>query len=167
MQIPRFFGESKDTDTQFIAFVKANDLLVMLFISFIGLILVGFIVSSLLNQKPTGTWRYALCKVFLEQNTQYPPDLKILTAAEKQNSAQIGYLTTNSYGSRESQLMECFYNTADNKVELSRVTIDRKTYDQSKVTTFNLSINVILANDNLDLELPMNLPQSIEDLKFE
>ena len=167
MQIPQFFGAHKNTDTQFIAFVKTNHIVVMLGIVIFAFIIIGFIISALLNQKPTGTWRYGLCKVFLEQYAQYPIDLKILTAAEKQNSLQIGYLITNSYGSRESQLIECFYSTANNAVELSKVTIDRKTYDQSRVTAFNASVNTILADENLDLELPYNLPQSIEDLKFE
>lgn len=167
MQIPQIFGESKDTDTQFIAFVKANQILIMLGMAVMAVIIMTLIVSSFMNQKPTGTWRYGLCKVFLEQYSQYPENLKILTAAEKQSSAQIGYLTTNSYGSRESQLMECFYNTSNNRIEMSRVTIDRKAYDQSKVQRFNTSINIILANEDLDLELPRNLPKSVVDLKFE
>ncbi len=130
MKIPflnlRPFGEIHDKDTQFSAFAKSNQELIVIAI---GVLLIAIIAYAIFGvERPReGTWRYAICKVFLERYTQYPTDLKILTAAEKQNSAQIGYLATNSYGIRESRLMECFYNTDGGRVTLNRVTIDRKT----------------------------------------
>lgn len=130
MRIPfltlRPFGEIHDKDTQFSAFAKNNQEMIVLTS---GILIIGLIAYAIFGvERPRdGTWRFAICKVFLERYTQYPTDLKILTAAEKQSSAQIGYLATNSYGIRESSLMECFYNTDGGRVSLNRVTIDRKT----------------------------------------
>jgi len=164
--IPRLFGESSDKDTQFIAAVKQNQEII--FIG--GLLLVTLMVLyfALSYTAPReGTWRYGICKVFLERYAQYPMDLKILTAAEKQNSAQIGYLTTNSYGSRESELMECFYNTGETGVSISRITINRKTYNQEIVDDFNTSIPILLGNEGMDVTLPKQLPNTFDGLKFD
>jgi len=122
----RPFGEIHDKDTQFTAFAKSNQEIIVIAGAMLVLGLVGYLIFGV-ERPREGTWRYAICKVFLERYSQYPTDLQILTAAEKQNSAQIGYLTTNSYGMRESRLMECFYNIDNGRVQLNRVTIDRKT----------------------------------------
>lgn len=202
--IPRLFGEIHDRDTQFTATIKQNQEMVMvgLFVAVIG---IGFLIYSLLPDTRQGTWRYAICKIFLEQYTQYPTELKILTVAEKQNSAQIGYLTTNSYGSQESQLIECFYNINPQAVTISRITIDRKPlifnlrntmndkptssssvvdykeivslldigrqnlsntkYTQMDINEFNKTIGTIMVQGDLNLTIPPDLSQDINDLK--
>lgn len=164
--LPRLLGEVNDNDTQFTAAMKKYQDFILIGGGFLAILLVILIVSSFSSPR-IGTWRYGVCKVFLERYSQYPPDLKILTAGEKEGSARIGYLLTNSYGSRESELMECFYNTAGNTVKLSRVTIDRKPLDQSMINDFNPTIPTILAQEDLDLTLPDILPTSFEDLKFD
>jgi len=123
--IPRLLGEIHDKDTQFTAAMKKNQELVFLG-GLVAVALIGYLIYASMPNTREGTWRYAICKTFLERYSQYPTELKILTVAEKQNSAQIGYLTINSYGSQESALMECFYNTDQRGVSISRVTLDRK-----------------------------------------
>jgi hypothetical protein len=122
----RPFGEIDDDDTVFIAFLKTNQEVFILLGTLIFLGLVAWVAFGI-ERPREGTWRYAICKVFLERYAQYPTDVKILTADEKRSSVQIGYLATNSYGMRESKLMECFYNIQQNRVELSRITINRRT----------------------------------------
>ena len=129
----RPFGEIDDDDTVFIAFLKTNQTLLLLIGIICFLTLAGWLAFGI-ERPREGTWRFAICKVFLERYAQYPTDVKILTAAEKQSSAQITYLTTNSYGMRESRLMECFYNILDNRVELNRITINRRTLSLSNPT---------------------------------
>jgi len=164
--IPRLLGEIHDKDTQFSAALKNNQEAVLIGGSiFVIAIIAFFILTS--ESAPKGSWRYGVCKTFLEQYAQYPPNLRILTAGEKQNSAQIGYLITNSYGSQESELMECFYNIDQNGVTLNRVSIDRHTYDADKVKEFSASIPIILADENLDLTLPPRLANTLEGLKYE
>jgi hypothetical protein len=206
-RIIRPFGEVDNDDTQFIAFVKGNQEIVLVGLFLIGAGFLYLLASPFLNTPPTGTWRYGLCKVFVERITQYPEDLIYLAAEERQGSARIRYLSTNSYGSRVSSQLECFYNrNAQGQIELSRVTMDRKllrlnnqfpreetknegdlsysdifnlyddnqinitrfTYPPTTIEAFNQTIPVIMANaDDLDLTLPMNMPTSIKDLKFQ
>ena len=118
-------GEIHDKDTQFTAMMKQNQEIILIGAA-IGILGICALIYSSFFDYRSGTWRYALCKVFMEQYSQYPSELKILTVAEKQNSAQIGYLSTNAFGDQSSELMECFYNTNDNRVSLTRVTLNRK-----------------------------------------
>lgn len=164
--IPRLLGEINDKDTQFSAAIKQNQEIIMI-VSAIALLVLAYIIFTSFFDKRVGTWRYGICKVFLERSVEYPTNLKILTTAEKQNSAQIGYLVTNAYGSTESQLMECFYTTDNTGIHLSKVTLDRRTYDQSVVDAFNVSIGTILTDKDLNLELPTRLSDTLEDLKYE
>lgn len=164
--LPRLFGESSDKDTQFIAALKKYQDFVLIGGIFL-VIIIGILIFSSFSSTPKGTWRFGLCKVFLERYAQYPTNIKILTTGEKQNSAQIGYLLTNSYGSRESQLMECFYNTSSQGVTLNRVTIDRKRLSGDLIKTFNPTIPIIMAREDLDVDLPKRLSSSLEELKFE
>lgn len=164
--IPKLFGEINDKDTQFSAALKQHQDYVLIGGVFI-ILFIGYLVISSFSSTPMGTWRYGVCKTFLERYVQYPPDVKVLTTGEKQNASQIGYLHTNSYGSRQSELMECFYNVGDRGVILNRVTIDRKPLDQEIIDNFNQTIPLILARDDLDLEIPERLPNTIEGLKFD
>lgn len=164
--LPKLLGEPSDKDTQFTAALKKHQDFVLIGGVFL-IIVIAVVVSASWETARQGTWRYGLCKVFLERYSQYPTNIKILTTGEKQNSAQIGYLTTNSYGSRESQLMECFYNTANGRVELNKVTLDRKPLPKSAIKEFNKTIPIIMARQDLNLDLPPRLSMTIEDLKFE
>ena len=125
LRIPKLLGEVNDKDTQFTATVKQyQDLVIVGALVAIGvLIYFGF---SMVGNGRTGTWRYGVCKVFLEQYTSYPSSLILLTAEEGANAARIGYLSTNAYGAQESGIMECFYSVNSQGVKLNRVTIDRK-----------------------------------------
>jgi hypothetical protein len=141
MKLPRLFGDYADTDTQFIQKLKQYQEWV--FVGLCGLaILIIFMVVMTFTKGTEGTWRYAICRVFLERNSQYPPNLKLLFAGEKQTSAQIGYMVTNAFGSRQSELMECFYNVTQTGVRLNKV-----------------------SSEVLNRTLPPPLPYGLEDLK--
>lgn len=131
--IPRLLGEVHDRDTQFTAMMKQNQELVLIG-GVIAILLLVFIVYASIPNTRQGTWRFGICKVLLERLSEYPSELKILTVAEKSASAQIGYLTTNSYGSQESELMECFYNMKGTSITVNRVTINRKSLKFSSKT---------------------------------
>ena len=164
MKIPRLFGDYADTDTQFIQKLKQYQEWMFVGLCGLGIAFVFMIVMTFTGNAQ-GTWRFALCKVFLERNVQYPTDVKILFAGEKQTAAQIGYMVTNSFGSRQSELMECFYNIEPSGVRLNKVTIDRTPLEQDKIDAFNETINVLLISKDLDKTLPPLLPSSLEDLK--
>lgn len=163
-QIPRLLGEINDRDTQFTALVKQYQHFLFIAAGAV-IILFIFITALTFTAAPKGTWRYGLCHVFLERYSQYPTNLRILVAGERQNSAQIGYLTTNAYGSQVSQLMECFYNIDSTGVTINRITIDRVPLEQKLIDDFNLTIPAILGREDLHYELPPRLPDNLEDLK--
>lgn len=163
-RIPKLLGDYNDKDTQFVAMLKTYQH--FLFVGLCGLgVLMIFLMVLTFTSGTQGTWRYAVCKVFLERHSKYPPSLKILTAGEKQSSAQIGYMTTNAFGSRQSELMECFFNVTQEGVKLSRVTIDRIPLDEKEIEEFNGTINAIIAREDLDYAFPPALPSDLEDLK--
>lgn len=163
-RIPRLLGDINDRDTQFTALVKEYQH--WLFVAGGAIIILMIFMTALTyTATPKGTWRFGLCKIFLERNSQYPTALKILVAGEKQSSAQIGYITTNAYGSQESELMECYYNIDAQGVTLSSVTIDRSPLDSALLDEFNPTIPAILAREDLSIELPPRLPSELEDLK--
>ena len=84
----KILGEVNEKDTQFSALIKKNQEMVLLG-SFIAILGIGFLIYSFASTGGRqGTWRYGLCKVFIELYEQYPTDIKILTVAEKQVSAQ-------------------------------------------------------------------------------
>ena len=163
--LPKLLGRPSDNDTQFTAMMKKHQDFVLIGGIFL-LIIIAISIYSSTSSGATGTWRYGVCKVFLERYQQYPDHLKILTAGEKQSSAQIGYLATNAYGMRQSGLLECFYSTS-NGVQLSKVTLDRKPLPDDMVEIFNKTIPVVLAQEDLDLTLPPSLPNTMAGLKFE
>lgn len=125
-QLPKLLGEVHDKDTQFTAFAKDNQDIILIFGAILIFVAGYFIYDGFFNKR-AGTWRYALCHAFLEQYAQYPTDIKITTVSEKQNSAKMTYLVTNSYGDRSAEEIECFYTTANNRIKMNRVSIDRKT----------------------------------------
>jgi hypothetical protein len=166
MKLPRLFGEFNDHDTQFMHALKKYQEIV--FIGLCGVfILIIFSMTLTFTAGREGTWRYALCKVFLERYVDYPTSMKILTAGEKSNSAQIGYIATNAFGSRESELIECFYNIEQNGIRLNQVTIDRIPIDNTLINVFNPTIGTILAQENLDYKFPKDFPEDIADYKTE
>ena len=89
MRLPRLLGDITDRDTQFMATLKKYQH--WLFLTVTGLIiLLIFLIVLTFTASPEGTWRYGVCKVFLERYAPYPTDLSLLLAGESRNSAQIG-----------------------------------------------------------------------------
>lgn len=129
LKIPRLFGEINDKDTQFTAALKTHQEFVLIG----GVILILAILygaySFYAGMGRTGSWRYGLCKVFLEQYSYFPDSLKILDAQEGQTAARIRFVMAGPYGGYESKEIECIYNVRPDSVTLSRVTIDRRPID--------------------------------------
>ena len=156
---PKLLGERSDNDTQFMAMAKDNQDMILIGGAVIVLGLLYFAYTLIFPSQRVGTWRYGICRVFLEQYSTYPTELKVLTAAEKQSSVQMGYITTNSFGTQQSELMECFYKMTQRGPIIDRVTIDRKPLffernkrEKPKVdTAVNTQDKPITHNDILNL----------------
>ena len=163
--IPKLLGEPDDNDTQAVAILKANQQILFLIGCVLAIGIAAFLAFGL--QKPIkGTWRYGVCKVFLERYVPFPTHLTILNAGEKQNGARIDYLMTNTFGSRQSSEMECFYNINNGQVKMSRVTVDRRPVLQKDVDDFNIVIPMLISSEDLGTTMPPDRADDIENLRF-
>jgi len=56
-----------------------------------------------------GSMLFGICKVFLEQQVQFPHTLRLSVAQEFQQSARIWYSHVDAFGAYRLEPMECFY----------------------------------------------------------
>jgi len=182
-KLPRLLGEINDRDTQFTALVKEYQHILFI-AAWIIVILTIFLTALTFTSAPKGTWRYGLCRIFLERNLQYPTHLRVAEVREYPSSARMDYFLTNAYGVRIMREMECHYNIDETGVKISRIAIDKKPLDKGRVDNskctddqkcgranltideFNLAIPAILGLEELQYELP-SFPKNIENFKIE
>ena len=136
----------------------------------IGIAIMALIVGYgiLLLFKPyQGTMLYGICKVFLEQQAQFPHTLRLSVVQEFQQSARIWYSQVDAFGAYRLEPMECFYIPDEvTGAKLEYVTVGRRQLDPDIIERFNRSIPVILQNPP-DLTLPTGFPDTLNDLKFD
>lgn len=120
---------------------------------------------AVIGDKQEGSWRYGVCKTFLERHVRFPETLDVMAPFEREASAKIYYTQTNPYGQQQMQLIECHYKpSATGSPELNKVTIDRTPISKDKIDSFNKTIPVVLTTD-MDLEYPPKMQNSLEKLK--
>jgi hypothetical protein len=119
----------------------------------------------LASQPVQASWRYGVCRAFLDQYVRFPTTVKIEQGGETRGSAYMTFFDTNPFGAQQVRVFECYFNEdAQGRVTLSRITMDRKSIPQDYVDKYNAQIPV-LASQKLDTALPGDLPSNIEDLK--
>lgn len=114
-----------------------------------------------------GTMLFGICKVFLEQQVQFPDTLRLSVVQEFQESARLWYSQIDAFGAYRMEPMECFYKAdARSGAIIDYVTVGRRQLDPDIVARFNASIPVILQNPP-DLTLPTGFPDSLSELRFD
>ncbi|MCF8495420.1 MAG: hypothetical protein K9G62_01995 [Alphaproteobacteria bacterium] len=114
-----------------------------------------------------GTIGFGVCKVFLEQNVQYPHTLHLSKVEQFSTSVRIWFTQTDSFGEYRMEPIQCFFRAHEEwGFELDKVTIRRRELDPAIVERFNPTIPYIKAAPP-DLSLPMPLPDSLENLKID
>lgn len=136
----------------------------------LGVVVAALILSYgiyLLFKPFQGTMKFGICKVFLEQQVQFPQTLRLSVVREFAQSARIWYSHVDAFGAYRLEPMECFYK-ADERygAVIDYVTIGRRQLDPDIIERFNASIPVIVQNPP-DLTLPTGFPDTLTDLKFE
>lgn len=117
-------------------------------------------------QPAHASWRYGACKAFLEQYVRFPVTIDVEIGAETRSSAVIGFSDVNPFGSQQIRVFECHYSeSADGRVTLSRITIDRKALPEDVVKNFDAMLPLLAVNPDLDTALPKDVPENIADLK--
>lgn len=120
----------------------------------------------LVTQPSYGTFRYGLCRTFLEYEFAYPPTIEILTVTEESKAARIYFAEKNPFGNERIIQADCDFqiDSARNQVTLLRLSFDRKPIPKERVARYNRMIPTLMAME-LNKELPPVLPRSLDRLK--
>lgn len=114
---------------------------------FIGIPLVLVLALVVFGLMPVqGTIKYGICKVFIEQRTTYPGELKFVSLAERPNDAKIEYTYINEFGDTQFNTITCTYGPDQGGIPvLTGIVINRRKVNQSEIHKFNQTIPAILA----------------------
>lgn len=113
----------------------------------------------------TGGMGFGICKVFLEQQVQYPLELKLSSVSNYSNRIRIWYLQHDSFGQTRFDAMDCYFNQDSNGyLSLDKVTVNRREVDPELISKFNPTISAIYAYPP-DLSYPKGLPDNLRELK--
>ncbi len=123
----------------------------------------GIYISS---QPAQGTFRYGLCRTFLEFEFAYPPTIDILSVTEEATTARLYFAEKNPFGNERIVQADCDYqiDAARNKVVLKRMTFDRKPVSNEHIALYNRMIPPLMAFE-LNKDLPPKMPDSLDRLK--
>jgi hypothetical protein len=133
----------------------------------VGGIFVFFILAYMVSQPYIGTIRFGICKVYLEQNINYPTSLEWVQAVEGESSVRIFYNVSDSFGQKSLNDIECRFDVTNPQLPLLKsVNINGvKPYEAENpqlIERFNVGIPAIIAYPP-DLVLPWGIPANIKD----
>ena len=113
-----------------------------------------------------GPLTFGVCKVFLEQNVQYPQTLRLSQVEEINDFIRIWYAQTDGFGEYRMDNIRCTFE-ADDQIgfRLKKVSFNRRDVDPDKVDAFNRSLPVVFAYPP-DLTYPRRIPDSLKDLQL-
>lgn len=133
----------------------------------LGILVVGYIVYAtfLSDGNRQGTWRYAVCRTFLELNHEFPQTIDILAAGEGQSDVTIFYNVRNSFGATEVNSAYCAYTQAQGgRVILRSLQINGEEVDRERRDKFSFTIPYIIYS-NPDASLPPPLKGALDQIK--
>jgi hypothetical protein len=99
----------------------------------IGLLVLAIIGLGIYEYKkpPQGTWRFGLCRVFVENYIRYPHTLYIEEVFEAPGFVEISANYLNAHGSRPTRIFRCDYQQTQNGgIEIKEIRIDREKQSQ-------------------------------------
>lgn len=112
-----------------------------------------------------GAMTFGLCKVFLELQVEYPPELHLSYATPFSKTVRLSYVSHDSYGQVQSSMMDCVYKQDPKRgILLDKVLVNRRQVDPEIIEKFNATIPTIYAFPP-DLTYPLGLPDNIRALK--
>jgi len=131
----------------------------------IGIFVIGYFVYGAMTAKPMGTWRYGICKTYIELRETYPSSVKIIAAGEKPTEAFIYFSNINAFGDQSLHFISCIYDQNDaGALIMSAVELDENPEPQDRVDGFSSSIPYLMTLE-MDLQLPSGFTNQIKDIK--
>lgn len=133
--------------------------------AFFAIVILGCGIAYVKTRPFQASWRYGACKSFLEVYVRFPGTIKIREGWETSGSAGMSFSDRNPFGSEQIRVFECYFsNDKQGRVNLSKVTLDRKTLPEDVTTRFKGMLPV-LAGEELNNDLPPPLPRNLEDMQ--
>jgi len=128
--------------------------------------LFGWLVQWLL--KPfEADMRFGFCRVFLEQNVQYPDRLVLSTVEERRNFVRIWYMQTDAFGQERLENIECHHGYDDERgYFIDKIEVNRQEIDPESVERFNASLSTIMAYPP-DLTYPTRLRDALGNIDIQ
>lgn len=133
----------------------------------VGILLAIAIVGYMIwmnNQPAHGTWRYGLCRAFMEFEYAFPPTYDVLSVEEQNTSSRFYMAETNPFGNERIVQVDCDYQVNNNSVRLVRLSLDRKPIPPARVAYYNKMIPTLMST-KLNTVLPPPLPTALDQLK--
>lgn len=121
---------------------------------------------------PVAGMSYGVCKVFLEQNVQYPHTLQYSQVEfPSALSVRIWYAQTNAFGEYRMDNIRCNYEINPEKgMQLQNIIFRSGFFERrippAELAAYNQMIPVITSNPP-DLTYPRPLPDRLKDLRIE
>jgi len=136
-----------------------------------GMIAVGVLVFAYLVYwlfKPfKGGMPFGICRVFLEQNVQFPDTLRLSQVQRINDFVRIWYVQIDGFGEYRMDNIRCTYEADEQYgIRVKKVSINRRDVEPEKIEKFNRSLPVIFAHPP-DLTYPRKLPDSLKDLQLD
>lgn len=133
--------------------LKKNKLLMALAI--ILLILAGAGYYYYESNKPSyGTWRYGVCRAFVELQLRFPKTMWVTQVVEDSHYAEIYVSYLNAHGMRPTRVYKCNYKQSGNSIKIDYITIDNEKIDDKIVNKFNQVVPFLINDPDLDTLLP-------------
>lgn len=137
----------------------------------LGMIAIGALVLSYIGYwlfKPfEAGMDFGFCRVFLEQNVQYPQHLVLSEVEQRKKFVRIWYLQTDSFGQDRLENIECWHGQDPKRgYYISKVRVDRREIDPAKVELFNKSLTTIVAYPP-DLTRPRRLRDALGNIDIQ
>lgn len=129
--------------------------------------LVAFVAGGIYmaNRPQHGSWRYGLCRTFVDFEFAYPITFDILSVTEDSNSTRFFMAEKNPFGNERIIQVDCDYQVTDTGVFMTRMMLERKNIPPGTLAYYNRMIPTLLSLKTLDTELPKPLPRSLDKLK--
>jgi len=132
----------------------------------VALVAVGYLGYWLFKPFEAGM-DFGFCRVFLEQNVQYPQHLTLSEIEQRKKFVRIWYMQKDSFGQDRLENIECWHGQDPKRgYYISKIRIDRREIDPARVERFNTSLSTIVAYPP-DLTYPRRLRDALGNIDIQ
>jgi hypothetical protein len=119
------------------------------------------------NKPSYGSWRYGVCKTFIETRLRFPHTLWITSVIEDPRYSEIYASYVNAHGIRPTTVYKCNFKMENNRPVIDYINVDNKKLDDETVQKFNMLVPFLINNPDVDLTLPKWLGYDVKYLRQE